>query len=33
MSNELSELQAVDFAVGDFIAKAFDGLSLTTATH
>lgn len=30
MSNELSELQAVDFAVGDFIAKAFDGLSLTT---
>ncbi len=30
MSNELSELQAVDFAIGDFISKAFDGLSLTT---
>lgn len=30
MSNELSELQAVDFAVGEFIAAAFDGFSLTT---
>lgn len=30
MSNELSELQAVDFAVGEFITKAFDNLSLTT---
>jgi len=30
MSNELSELQAVDFAVGEFIAAAFDNLSLTT---
>lgn len=30
MSNELSELQAVDFAVGEFIAAAFDDLSLTT---
>lgn len=29
-SNELSELQAVDFAVGSFIAEAFTGLSLTT---
>lgn len=28
--NELSEIQAVDFAVGEFISKAFDDLSLTT---
>lgn len=30
MNNEYSELQSVDFAMGEFIASAFEGLSKTT---